>query len=972
MSEVYVSYVDSQSSRINIPQGLEISERCFHEPWVPRQAVEWTQGLQRALLGFFTKLSYPFRSYDKIPFKDPLRSEIRRFLLALDAYIESPHPVVPYRDILYGATQLGFSTYLKRVKRKSFETTWRVEHFEFPAWWNDVPSYRITDIGDIFNYNYLIFWKEDSDDYKWGNVPVNINPDTLSLFKSTLLDILPEREEFEKIDPSEVLLELSPSISLDSKKNQKSPHYLIKNRYLTFSKERHITERCVIPVGPENIRDSIINDPSDLNTISLIDRQAMEVLRVMPGHIHLRNKDEVSRRYRKLYKKCTYFLHRDIRKEGITKPRELLKVILEALYEKYPDISIFGYTSFYDKLIIRDNGQLIYPDRGHGLGMANSLTTLMQLAIHQMTTDALLSDMPLVDSRVLCINDDFVAGFQSEYHMESYWDKESELMELLSIIRAPEKSFSSYKHFVLAERYFTPDGEYEKISYQRRELLLPLACANVTHAKEQYKAAQVYVNSTLVQLYMSEIRTYWGYEFYPTEFTCPSVVGGWINEHINSVDLSLLTLDQLDIKSYHYRGFKASQRKLQRKRSEKFFTPPIISLWGNLNIPNEFQATFDILPMNILHDRYGRYIQRSSSNFKHYWQSLYKVRQKTFKKPYDITYNELLKEIIASHPTSQFYPCESMIACYHKCNIIRANIEDIYIDPNPKMALLAKYNSGISATFKEDFSICFSDLDIFQKQTIALFSKEVQRSLKSETTCMLGTGRYSEIYTPEGDYRPEEQYLNPVRIGSCVSFFDWGKGFPELKPGFEHPLIDRKRSVYNRLFSINELYLLNRSGLPRDKIKLIADHMNSHPHRTLEDILYYLGQAAKEILQPELKPSPPRTTVPDNIITVEDLMGEGGYKFWSYRQNREGWVVESPELVLILSNLGWIVTTFTYSEGALKATGKKFFEEQKHARNADLFLMLGTRLGVFKLMAETPYIEDTLPEEGLGGLFDEG
>jgi hypothetical protein len=175
-----------------------------------------------------------------------------------------------------------------------------------------------------------------------------------------------------------------------------------------------------------------------------------------------------------------------------------------------------------------------------------------------MIVDELLDDIPSLDTKCLALNDDFTVGFNSEYHLESYWDKEDEILNNLSVLRAPEKSFTTRRHFVIAERYITPLGEFEKESYQRRELLLPLSCYNIVHAKEYFLAAQTYTDNKFHRLYMNEIRIYWGYEFYPDEFNYPSIVGGWINDYIGGVNMALVILDSLPFKSYVTRGFKAS------------------------------------------------------------------------------------------------------------------------------------------------------------------------------------------------------------------------------------------------------------------------------------------------------------------------------------------------------------------------------------------------------------------------------
>jgi len=770
------------------------------------------------LLDFFTKCNYPFRHILEIPYPEPLRSEIRRFFISLDAYIESPNPVIPYRNILYGAADIGYAERLKRIKRKSFETTWRVEHFALPDWWDDVPGYFIQDIGDIFNYSYLIFWKEDTDDYKYGFVPVNIHDGALAKLKNYVKAILPERSTFEEVNKLEVISSLSSSISVDRKTLKGKPNYLLKDQYLSLSKERHPVKRSVVPVSPHNFRDTVLNDPGDLNTIALLDQQVMNILGKMPGHIHLTNKEKVTKRLLNLKRKCTYFLQRDLRKEGITKPRAILKVLLEALHEEYPDIEVFGYTSFYENYELQINGESFFPNRGHGLGMANALTTLMQLAIHQWIIDELTNDIPNIYSKILCINDDFTAGFKCEEHLEAYWDMEDEVMDALSLLREPTKSFRSYDHFVLAERYFILCGEYEKVSYQLRELIYPLACYNITHAKAYFGAAQVYCNAQYTGRYISDIVSYWGYEFYPKEFEYPTLCGGWVNERLNGVDLSLLLLESLPYNTLVCRGYEASQVELKMRGKGPLKRPPILQKLGIMDIPEEFHNHFDFLPQNLLNRKYGRIMSLSLKSFQTYWDKLWKKRQAEFKKRHDVTFEDLICSILNDHRSSQFYPIDMMIKSYHPCNIIRAQIDDIYLDPNPKMALLAKYDL-VNYPFKESFSIRFTNPEATTKKTSSLFSKEIQRALKSEITNTLMVGQYHEIYYPSDEYRPEEQYLNPLKIGEITAILNWGKGFPELKKQFVHPLIEEKRQVYNYLFSLPELFKISQYRMSRPVIK---------------------------------------------------------------------------------------------------------------------------------------------------------
>jgi len=752
---------------------------------------------------------------------------------------------------------------------------------------------------------------------------------------------------------------------------QHKPHYMLKNKYLYFSKKRGICDRSVIQVSPNNCRDSVINDPSDLNTISLIDQQTMEILRCFTGHIHLRNKEIVSARYKSFYNKYSQFLHRDIRKEGITKPRVLLKVMLEALHEKYPDIEIYQYTSFYDEYQLRVNGVVTFPKRGHGLGMANALTTLMQLVIHELITDELEVDIPSLDCDCLTINDDFVAGFNDEYHLESYWEKEDEVMSFLGILRQPDKSFRSHMSYVLAERYITQLGEYEKISYQLRELLLPLACANVTHAKEYFIAAQSYVNHNLVPQYLNEILSYWGYEFYPTEFNYPSKVGGWINEHIEGVDTTFLQLDELPLKSYVFRGFQAAKRKLYRKKSERMYTPPLLSLISNLKIPEEFSDNFDILPLSQIHDKYGRKHSLSQYNFKKYWENLKKVRQKEFKKPCNLTYEELLHNIQEYYETTQFYPSDVMIYQYHPCDYHTGQVDEIYLDQNAKMACLSKFNST-DYPFKETFSIRFSNTDNHLKKLSEISSKEVRRTLESQAYSVLNTGRSDEFYYPKGDYHPEEQYLNPIKIGIVIAKINWGRGYPELKPNYEHPLIREKKSVFNRLFTLTELIKISRSSLSRSEIKYIADILNTYERWTFDDVIeFYLElRSHQKISTPE--PIETEPEVEDNKITVTRLIDGDDYLFWSWRQNPQDYSLGSEEVDECFNVLDLIVNSITFQGGALRAEAERYKNKVLSGEYGQLPILIGTRQGVWKLFDEDQLNEALDAVDGFGDLFEEG
>lgn len=878
MSDCYFLSNGSQSS--TFPNKMSVSTTPYNGQigWLPRTSVPWNQTISNAVLDFFTKISYPYRLVLAIPFEDPLRSEIRRFLVSLDAYIESPASRIPEKDILYGSVNLNYAETLKRIKRKSFETSWDAEQFSLPDWWHEVPSYPITDIGQIFNYSYLIFWEEkEPDDYLLGHIPVTINQESITSFKDALYGILPHRSEFQKIESIESLSQISSSSSIERDSLSRKPHYMIKSKYLKFSQKRGISKRSVIRVSPNNTRDSVINDPMDLNTISCIDSQVMEILSHMKGHIHLRDKSRVSRRIWRVYHKYDHFLHRDIKKEGITKPRELLRAMLEVLHSEYPDIEVFRYTNFYDEYLIDVNGKIESMERGHGLGMANALTTLMQLAIHEMVIDRLSNDIPDIGGGTLCINDDFTVGINSEYHLDSYWDTEQEIMDALSILREDQKSFCVQGKLVIAERYFASNTENKKISYQLRELLLPLACYNVSHAKEYFVSAQAYCDSALVPRYMDEVRAFWGWEFHPNEFEYPALVGGWINQKVEGIDMSLTLLDQLPYNSRIIRGFYAAKTQLKKPKRGAVFTPPIVKLLGHPHIPKEFEDHFDILPMSRLHDKYGRIVAKSNLNFEKYWTQLRKRRQLVFNRRYESTYEDMLTLIKSQNPHVEFYPAESMIKCFHPSDMLQAHINDIYIDPNARLACISKFNE-IAYPFKETYSIRFTKNDKFQKKSVGLYSKEIERTLMSENLAVMMTGNSESVFIPKGSFKPEEMYINPIRMGQVAAIVDWGKGYPEVFPRFRDVLIEEKREIFGRLFSIHDQYLLSHFRVKRKHIKVIAGYLNDHPDENLEDLLEYLNVNQKVVEVPikDLVVDPEEWD-PNKVSEIDELNARSEY-----------------------------------------------------------------------------------------------
>jgi hypothetical protein len=177
-----------------------------------RRPIEFSTNLKNTLLLIFSRLEYPFRNnlfkIGSLP--DDVLGEIKRFLICLDAYLESSNPMQKPEEILtLAAMGPEGSSIQKRIKRSSILKTFFTSTYEVDKELEGIPSYSFKEIGDIFNYNYLPLWKEEVDDYKEGFIPLQQEEELLSSFRKMFSDILPD--SIDLIDRKEILLENSAS-----------------------------------------------------------------------------------------------------------------------------------------------------------------------------------------------------------------------------------------------------------------------------------------------------------------------------------------------------------------------------------------------------------------------------------------------------------------------------------------------------------------------------------------------------------------------------------------------------------------------------------------------------------------------------------------------------------------------------------------------------------------------------------------
>lgn len=525
-----IEYINNHtfSNKVSKPKG----------PGLPipnsKSAIPYTQSNVDYLRSLIGNWDYPFAIKEKLEqvsdqFKRPLFS----FLLALDAYYESKTYIIEPKVVLYRSITEGpkYTKYLKELRYYSFIKTIKGVPEEDPEI-VDMELYDISDVGQIFNYRYLFNWVEDINDYReYAYIPSTYKP--LSDLYDFFLRDLPEKViEFKK---EEVLFKTSSSKTLYKGESLINFTLNSKNTINSFSKSIGNTKLVKIQKSAGDPREIVIMELDSLHTNNYIEYQVKEILKHYKENAMVQSKTTFEEKLKKFsYTDVdTVFYSRDLKKEGWTKPRELLTLLLMAIKEKYGwDIP----TDYFEDFLV--NGEK--PPRGHGLGTANALTTLLYILLFRyclLGESDIFEEFELLDLKALILNDDFVCkgDFAS---IEEYKTREFLLLNHLGLIINSKKSYTSRYGFSFAEQYFVEGQLLPKTSYEIYWTYLPLLGYNIRHAK---------VLSVSLEPNIENINTYkewFGYEFFPEEYLYPYNFGGWFSQRVGKVDIGLSFLEK--------------------------------------------------------------------------------------------------------------------------------------------------------------------------------------------------------------------------------------------------------------------------------------------------------------------------------------------------------------------------------------------------------------------------------------------
>ena len=379
-------------------------------------------------------------------------------------------------------------------------------------------------VADFFRVNDLFPWNPSVYDIKEVVfVPPQIVPETLERFRLAVRKWL-SQPIFDSFHSRPFYSYHSDS----SKSAVEGPQYTLPS--CEPAKVRGPTKLVDIPRSLKEQRSAVLEEYSSLLTIRWIGDSVQQLIlqdnryfgRYHEGTGTFRLRKALLGNFRErqnggLSRACYM---RDFKKEGLTKPRQILRVIMEELHRRFPEDDCFDRVGFFDNWVVQDrDGTWLYPARGHGLGMANSMTTVMQIAIEMMNPVR-----PMCSSY---FNDDATVVCRELSDLQRYMNEDQKICAELGLWIKPE----SIKHYVgngvMCEQYFSVNKKRigDKTPYRIMALGKIMTAINAAHARELFSSTRIEgVPDELV----AKVLNYWGPVLYTGEQTRLRCLGGWL------------------------------------------------------------------------------------------------------------------------------------------------------------------------------------------------------------------------------------------------------------------------------------------------------------------------------------------------------------------------------------------------------------------------------------------------------------
>jgi hypothetical protein len=432
----------------------------------------------------------------------------------------------------------------------------------------------------------LIHWTEESDDIRWMFVPLRNEFPTYEfkeMFRSYLNSLNISYSDFDKelIQKVNVGFRTSAKVHLGNKNTVY--HGEIPDTYFKVL-PGYSGKYCLIQGSPGTTRAVVIPDPSTKVKVDVMEHLFSIITEKDKSSLLGCNGEEKTRRIKGILSSELFF-HLDLKKEGLTIPRQLIKAAMEVIQE-VSDIDLSEYLDF-DDLTVEIEGKMYSTERGRTLGWSNNAcTAVISCILHDITHRILdQEDCDVANKKFDGIKrtsllkytvstDDIVVGstFKSNAKNTSKYASMLNLtlnarLSYFDLILSSKKVFVSKYAKILGEVYIRdaehisePEeniwGDALKINHHRSTItMLPMwnLVARAYHAWSHFEAKTLFsaayttiAGSYDQQDYTDEVRKiydYWGPEFKTSspisEVVLPYSCGGWIVPRSENLDASL-------------------------------------------------------------------------------------------------------------------------------------------------------------------------------------------------------------------------------------------------------------------------------------------------------------------------------------------------------------------------------------------------------------------------------------------------
>jgi len=320
---------------------------------------------------FREKVDYNFRP--QVPGLDYRGNcEVYRFYMAVLAYLDSERPLLSF-DFLMSLVRKEYEglNWLKKVRTYAMWNAMDAVPLEYPPedaeYIRDAERYKLVDLGDFFNIRYWLFFDQpDPEDWKSCFDPyTRVKPEHMKTYKEKLMSMLPDGS-VDRVEEEEILLSITGSSAVDSTGQGTKPHWFMKGSQNYFSKKPIHGMMSYIQKCPGDTRCSLTLPVPQSNSVKLIEKQVARVCALMEHSAYGCSPSEYWDKYNKLKAFGPFYFCRDVKKDGLTKNRDMVMATLSVLEEKYPGLPAWKYKNIFSSFSFTVNGELKKPPLGVG------------------------------------------------------------------------------------------------------------------------------------------------------------------------------------------------------------------------------------------------------------------------------------------------------------------------------------------------------------------------------------------------------------------------------------------------------------------------------------------------------------------------------------------------------------------------------------------------------------------------------